>query len=53
MSIRTGETKNPRGRPRVDDPRVPVPFRIKESLIKKLRRLGREKLERWIRRAKP
>ena len=46
-------TKRKRGRPPVDDPRKPVPFRIKESLIRKLRRLGREKLENWIKRAKP
>jgi len=40
--------KRPMGRPRVDDPRIPLPFRLKTSIIEKAKRLGRDKLETII-----
>lgn len=40
------------GRPPSDDPRKPLPFRIKSSLCEKARRLGRDRIEKIIQRAK-
>ncbi len=40
------------GRKREDDPRIPLPFRLKTSVVEKARRLGRERIESMIKRAK-
>lgn len=40
------------GRPPEADPRQPFPFRIKASLIEKAKRLGRDRIEKIIQRAK-
>lgn len=40
------------GRKPVSDPRIPLPFRLKTSAVEKAKRLGRDRIEAMIRRAK-
>jgi len=47
-----GANKTKQGRPPSPDPRKPLPFRIKSSLVDKAKRLGRDRIEKMIQRAK-
>lgn len=47
-----GGTRKGAGRKCKDDPRIPLPFRLKTSLVDKAKRLGRDRIEAMIRRAK-
>jgi hypothetical protein len=40
------------GRPVEGDPRVAVPFRMRRSLVEKMKRLGRDRVENMVKRAK-
>jgi len=40
------------GRKPEEDPRIPLPFRLKTSAVEKAKRLGRDRIEAMIRRAK-
>lgn len=40
------------GRKPEDDPRIPLPFRLKTSAVEKAKRLGRDRVEQMIQRAK-
>lgn len=40
------------GRPESADPRIPLPFRLRSSVVEKARRLGRDRIEYLIARAK-
>lgn len=40
------------GRKPSADPRIPLPFRLKTSAVAKARRLGRDRIEAMIQRAK-
>lgn len=51
MSKRGGKRKGA-GRKPEDDPRIPLPFRLKTSAVEKAKRLGRDRIEAMIRRAK-
>ena len=46
-------TKNKGGRPKSDDPRRPLPFRLRGSVVDKAVELGRDRVEQLIERAKP
>ena len=49
--MRGGKRKGA-GRKTEDDPRIPLPFRLKTSAVKKAKRLGRDRIEAMIKRAK-
>ena len=51
MSSHGGKRKGS-GRKPEDDPRAPLPFRLKTSVVEKAKRLGRDRIEAMIRRAK-
>lgn len=51
MSNRGGKRKGA-GRKPADDPRIPLPFRMKTSAVEKAKRLGRARIEAMIKRAK-
>ena len=51
MSNHGGKRKGA-GRKPEDDPRIPLPFRLKTSVVEKAKRLGRDRIEAMIRRAK-
>ena len=40
------------GRKPSTDPRIPLPFRLKTSAVEKAQRLGRDRIEKMIERAK-
>ena len=50
MTNRGGKRKGA-GRKPEDDPRIPLPFRLKTSAIEKAKRLGRDRIEAMIVRA--
>lgn len=52
MTEKRGGKRKGAGRKREEDPRVPLPFRIRASLVEKAKRLGRDRIEAMIRRAK-
>lgn len=47
-----GGARKGAGRKPSPDPRVPLPFRVRRSLADKARRIGRDRLEQMIERAK-
>jgi len=51
QSNRGGKRKGAGRKPEAD-PRIPLPFRLKTSAVEKANRLGRDRIEAMIRRAK-
>jgi hypothetical protein len=52
MKSKRGGKREGAGRKPEDDPRIPLPFRLKTSAVEKAKRLGRDRIEAMIRRAK-
>lgn len=52
MQSKRGGKRKGAGRKPEDDPRIPLPFRLKTSAVEKAKRLGRDRIEAMIKRAK-
>lgn len=52
MPNKRGGKRKGAGRKPEDDPRIPLPFRMKTSAVAKAKRLGRDRIEEMIRQAK-
>lgn len=52
MKPQHGGKREGSGRKPVEDRRIPLTFRLKTSAVDKAKRLGRERIEAMIRRAK-
>lgn len=50
--MKHGGKRKGAGRKPEDDPRIPLPFRLKTSVVEKAKRLGRDRIEAIIKRAK-
>lgn len=50
--VNHGGKRKGAGRKPSDDPRIPLPFRLRASAVEKAKRIGRDRIEDMIKRAK-